>query len=383
MDRLLRKQFIAAVMQATEGTFVAPTLADTLIVGDIKATPLKADFLKRKTQRGFLGNAESLLVNKGASFSFSAELGGSGTAGVAPQHGKLLRACAMSETILGAAHNATAQAGAAGSITLAVGASAVDDAYQGMLISITGGTGNGQERVIADYVGATKVATVNDNWTTPPDATSTYSIAKQVAYNPISDNFEMLSLVYEDNGLYHKASDLRGSAKFSLKVKELPQIDFDMIGLPVSRVVGALAGVKPTIQKPAPVLTAHTSMLRVFGVDYAWQEFNVDLAVQTGHALLVGAEKIQVNDRVTVGSLVIDATAAQEDTLLTAVENATTGAIWLTHGTGAGHRHVISLRNAQLTQTSDHESEGRKLLGFNIEVPPSAVGNDEITYALV
>ena len=70
----------------------------------------------------------------------------------------------------------TAQAGSASTITLRSGASAANDTYNGQVIFITGGTGVGQSRAISDYVGSTKVATVITNWTTNPDATSTYDI---------------------------------------------------------------------------------------------------------------------------------------------------------------------------------------------------------------
>lgn len=71
----------------------------------------------------------------------------------------------------------TAQAGAAGSITLASGESATDDYYNGQVVWITSGTGAGQFRVIDDYVGATKVASVSPNWATNPDNTSVYALA--------------------------------------------------------------------------------------------------------------------------------------------------------------------------------------------------------------
>ena len=74
------------------------------------------------------------------------------------------------------AETGTAQAGAASAITLAAGASAVDDTFNNQIIEITGGTGSGQFNKITDYVGASKVATVENAWTTTPDATSTYSI---------------------------------------------------------------------------------------------------------------------------------------------------------------------------------------------------------------
>ena len=70
----------------------------------------------------------------------------------------------------------TAQAGASTTITLKSASSSVDDYFNGLYITITGGAGAGQIRIIEDYVGSTKVATVDRAWTTAPNSTSTYSI---------------------------------------------------------------------------------------------------------------------------------------------------------------------------------------------------------------
>lgn len=76
----------------------------------------------------------------------------------------------------------TAQAGSGTTITLAAGASSTNDRYNNAAISITGGTGAGQVNAIADYDGSTKVATVHTTWSTPPDATSTYSVYARPPY---------------------------------------------------------------------------------------------------------------------------------------------------------------------------------------------------------
>ena len=71
----------------------------------------------------------------------------------------------------------TAQAGGTDTITLKSSSSfTVDDQPNGMYIELTSGTGSGQKRHIEDYVGSTKVATVNTAWTTQPDATTHYAI---------------------------------------------------------------------------------------------------------------------------------------------------------------------------------------------------------------
>ena len=76
-----------------------------------------------------------------------------------------------------AAVTGTAQSGATATITLAAGASATNDFYNGLFVQLTGGTGSGQVRQIIDYDGSSKVATVNAAWATNPNNTSTYSIA--------------------------------------------------------------------------------------------------------------------------------------------------------------------------------------------------------------
>ena len=73
----------------------------------------------------------------------------------------------------------TAQAGAAGTITLASSASAEDDYYAGMYVGITNDVPSGvdnQIRKIVSYVGSTQVATIDSDWGTNPSSSSTYEI---------------------------------------------------------------------------------------------------------------------------------------------------------------------------------------------------------------
>jgi hypothetical protein len=61
-------------------------------------------------------------------------------------------------------------------IQLDSGASAIDGAYDPALIAIIEGTGAGQSRLVLQYDGATKTATVDRNWKVNPDATSIFQI---------------------------------------------------------------------------------------------------------------------------------------------------------------------------------------------------------------
>ncbi len=76
-------------------------------------------------------------------------------------------------------HTGTAQAGASTTITLASGASAVDDYYNGTYVNITNNTPTnalGQCRRITDYTGSSRVATVEAAWGTNPSSSSTYEV---------------------------------------------------------------------------------------------------------------------------------------------------------------------------------------------------------------
>jgi hypothetical protein len=78
----------------------------------------------------------------------------------------------------GVIRNATAQGSGTGSnqIQLDAAASATDGAYDPAIIAIMSGTGTGQTRLILQYNGTTKTATVDRNWKVNPDSTSVFNI---------------------------------------------------------------------------------------------------------------------------------------------------------------------------------------------------------------
>ena len=133
------------------------------------------------------GNQQSTLLQKGETWSVGVrQVGAVGASNVfhitweaATENGTSLlgNGCDGPATVATRARASTAQAGGASEITLDAAASGVNDAYNGARIWLTGGTGSGQDNVILDYVGATKVATVETAWSTAPDVTTTFTIS--------------------------------------------------------------------------------------------------------------------------------------------------------------------------------------------------------------
>ena len=99
MALLLRKRLILIETESTYGTDPTPDGADPVLVRDLNITPQQSDVVSRDLIRPYLGASEQLLANTRVECTFSVELAGSGTAGTAPQYGKALQACGLSETV--------------------------------------------------------------------------------------------------------------------------------------------------------------------------------------------------------------------------------------------------------------------------------------------
>ena len=99
MALLLRKRLILVETESTYGADPTPTGADAVLVRDLSITPQSSDVVSRDLIRPYLGASQQLLANTKVECTFSVELAGSGAAGTAPQYGKALQACGLSETI--------------------------------------------------------------------------------------------------------------------------------------------------------------------------------------------------------------------------------------------------------------------------------------------
>ena len=95
-------------------------------------------------------------------------------------------------------------------INLGSSASSVDDYYNGCIVYIYGGTGSGQVRMITDYVGSTKIATVHVAWATNPDATSDLKI-----YRTEQAPYSMGANVTHIGGVSQTARDIGASVLLS------------------------------------------------------------------------------------------------------------------------------------------------------------------------
>lgn len=381
MSFLTRKRTILAKIESSYGVDPTPTgSANAILMKNLTVTPMETTLVPRDLIRPYLGNFTNLPAAIYAKVAFEVEVAGAGSAGSAAPYGALLRACALSETLLASPVTGTAAAGAAGTITLTA-TSAVDGFYQGMLVTLTGGTGSGQTRGITNYVGSSKVCTVDVAWTVTPDNTSTYSIAANAIYRPISSAFESVTLYFNVDGLLQKLTGARGTVALDFTLWGIPVYKFDFTGIYSTPTDTAAPTVTLTgFQQPLTVNNTNTTTLTLHGYSAAvMSALSLDFANKVTYRSLVGgAQQVVLTDRQMAGSVTVELTTVSAKDWWTASANATLSTFGMLHGTAAGNKVYLSAPTVQLTKPAFSDKDMIQMITMGLYVVPVS-GNDEFS----
>ena len=377
-----------AKVEVTPGTDSAPTAGANAIRAEPAEWEPAFDTDQTDVARGGISVSPPIVDGGMAKMSIKSALMGSAAAGTtAPDIGTLLRGCAMSQTALAADVAGTAQAGAAGQITLAAGASAVDNFYRGLVIEVTGGTGSAavgvdKRRVITGYTGASKIATVYPNWTINPDATTVYAIRKCFLYQPITVAQENLTLYsYLRNsaaaGLakLHKVLGSMGNFDISIMPKKIGRISFNFQGqfpAPPTDVADPGTGTYVGVD-PQPYIGAQTYL---GGVAIKFNKFALSSGLKLANfddpAQAYGNDTTEAVDRVGTGSITIPRSLNATQNAIQDWIGSVSKPLWLCWGpVGAG----ISIYIPALRYTGNKPTDSD---GFAVEDAPFQLTGDDL-----
>jgi hypothetical protein len=388
--QLLRNnRVLLGKLESVYGTDAVPTGAlNALRVTDLSIKPIQGNTKELKYITNSLGTGKKIRIELYRSISFKCDLVSSLTPGTAPPYGFALRAAGMGELLSAAAVTGTAQTGStATTLKLAAAASAVDDVYIGAKVRITGGTGNGQSATIIDYVGSTKVATVDRPWTVTPDATSLYSIDPYARYNPVSDMLTMDAATFyynEGNQVRHKLLGCRGNVKIDASAQDTGMYDFEMIGLYGGVADASETGVVVTNWVDPFEVGYGRTYGQAFGKQFTggasglqMGKFSVDLGQKPAYRSVVGYQGINITDRAAAGSLTLDAALVAQFDPWTLLANNGSGAIGVEQPDSNGGSVRIDIQRAAPTEIDYGEDKGvsTNTLSFDCQ---RVLGNDEI-----
>lgn len=315
MARYIRNTAIQAKIETVYKTDPVPTgAANSMLVSNVNINPLNAQNVPRELIRTWLGGSEHLIGTAFKEVSFDVEIAGSGSLGVAPAFGPLLRACGLAEAITAVTRvDYTPISTGFESVTIYW----YDD---GLLHKLFGARGS-------------------------------FGIAKGLGGRPVF-RFRFLGI---DGG--ESAATPSGTSYASF-VKPLVITDTNTgdITLGATYSAGAMSG----------------------GTVYPSRGLEVDLGHEVVHTPLLGMEEIDITARDVSGHVDLDLTPAQEVTLMSTVKANTTQGLGLQHGTVAGNIVLTFLANAQLINPTKQEINGRRLIGFDIRGVPGASGGDDL-----
>lgn len=314
MPRYARNAAILAKIETTYGTDPVPTgAANAMLISNLSVNPLNANNVSRNLIATYFGGSEQLVGTAFLEASFDIELAGSGAAGTAPAWGALLRACGFAEAI---------------------------------------------------------------------------TAATRVDYTPITSAIESATIYYHDDGVLHKLLGARGTFDIKMGVGERPVLSFKFQGLDGG--ISAVANPALTLtafKTPLVVTDANTGDVTVGctysagalsgGTAYTSRGLQVSMGNAVSFTPLLGGETIDLTNREATGHIDLDLTAANEVTFMGTVKANTKQGIGIIHGTTAGYKVLVHAPAVQLLNPSKQDVNGRRLLGYDLRLVPSA-GNDEL-----
>jgi hypothetical protein len=256
---LVRMRF-AAIAAKVETTPGEDAIATTPASADWLAGSVEVDFGERTAENpeltGSLDRSPGIFGGLRPTITVRVPLRGSGTAGTAPEFGKMLQACTYRETVTAAAIGAPTALPASGhtatSVTLASSPfSDTAQIYRGMPLVLSGDLED--TTAIMDYT-AGRVATLASTLAATPDADVDALIPINVRYSPTSDEtvYKTVTLYFYADGIRWRFVGCVGTWSLELTTGEIGYMVFRMRGQLLGEDTSALPAGWSTVTRPTP-----------------------------------------------------------------------------------------------------------------------------------
>lgn len=308
-NRLVRKTAILLKLETTYGVDPTPTgAANAMLVSNLSINPLNANNVDRALIRAYLGSSEQLVGTGFVEMSFDVELQASGTLGVVPACGAILRACGFAETITAATR---------------VEYTPVTDTLESAAIYWY------DDGVLHKGLGAR----------------SGFELSAGVGERPML-KFKFLAL---DGGITAAANPSTTLTGWK-QPKVITDANTGDLTFGGTYSAGVITG----------------------GTAWPSRGLNINVANAINHTPLLGGETIDLTQRDISGAIQLDLTAAQEVTFMAAVKANTLDTLSLLHGTVAGSKVLVHAPAFQMLNPSKQEINGKRLIGYDIRCLPVA-----------
>lgn len=199
-----------------------------------------------------------------------------------------------------------------------------------------------------------------------------------VAYDPVSAGWESGTFYYNADGMLHKISGARGSAKLALKSGSVPIVQFSMLGIYAGPTDTPFPAQTFTAPKPVAANNANTTNFTLHGYAGVLASLSLDASTQPTYKNLVGAERIDLEAHTVTGQVTIELPTIATKDYFSIAKAETLGSLTIIHGTVAGYKVQITASNVQLTNPKTSDADGDVHLSVDATFVPSAAGNDHV-----
>lgn len=201
-----------------------------------------------------------------------------------------------------------------------------------------------------------------------------------VTYEPVSASFDAVTMYFNRDGVRNILLGCRGTVTIEMTPQQIPRWRFRFLGLLGTISDSALPSVDyDGFVKPVEVSKANTVM-SLHGLALIAERFSFDLGNQVEPRLLVGYEGIEIVDRQTTGSVVVEAVSLATKNWISIARAGTKGALSAAHGTVAGNIMTLTGPAVQLGRPSEGNTQKIVNNTLSLMLTPDE-GNDEFAIA--
>lgn len=197
-----------------------------------------------------------------------------------------------------------------------------------------------------------------------------------VAYEPVSSDYESVTAWANLDGVRHILLGARGTVNLTLTPLKIPRWTFQLWGLLGTITDTALP--TPTLTGfvlPVPVNKTNTT-LSLHGASQIAESVSLDLGNKCEPRLLIGSESIEITDRQSTGTVVVEATTIATKDWFGIAKARTRGALAAVHGIVAGNIVTIGAPAVEIGRPTYGNTQGIANYSLPLDLCPSS-GDDE------
>jgi len=213
----------------------------------------------------------------------------------------------------------------------------------------------------------------------------TVSASTDVEYAPVSEDYESVTIYYDQDGERQIIKGCRGSVRLMTSPGAIPMLMFTFIGFYARPT--AITAVTPDVSSfivPLPVNNTNTPTCTLDAYDAIVQAMEIDWAGETPYQNFVNLEEVFIVDRAPAGNMTLLAPRIGTKNMFELMESnsgVTKSALTMVHGITAGNIVTIAAPKVQLSGITETDINGE--LGYQTQarlLPDS--GDDELTITL-